>query len=94
MYYVTLRVGVLWRQPARKLIIIKEIREESRYNIYRKQYYTEKTMLTIYTIFGIMVGFEGYDNGKVYFGVYTPNCEYGYVMTAEEIYLDTIFEKE
>ena len=51
-------------------------------------------MLTIYTIFGIMVGFEGYDNGKVYFGVYTPNCEYGYVMTAEEIYLDTIFEKK
>ena len=50
-------------------------------------------MLTIYTIFGIMVGFEGYDNGKVYFGVYTPNCEYGYVMTAEEIYLDTIYEK-
>ena len=42
MYYVTLRVGDVWRQPAKKLIIIKEIREESRYNIYRKQYYTEK----------------------------------------------------
>ena len=50
-------------------------------------------MLTIYTIFGMMVGFEGYDNGKVYFGVYTPNCEYGYVITPEEIYLDTIYEK-
>ena len=50
-------------------------------------------MLTIYTIFGMMIGFEGYDNGKVYFGVYTPNCEYGYVITPEEIYLDTILEK-
>ena len=53
-----------------------------------------KMMLTIYTIFGMMVGFEGYDNGKVYFGVYTPNCEYGYVITPEEIYLDTIYEKK
>ena len=51
-------------------------------------------MLTIYTIFGMMVGFEGYDNGKIYFGVYTPQCEYGYVITPEEIYLDTIFEKK
>mgnify|MGYP006242242247 FL=1 len=51
-------------------------------------------MLTICTIFGMMVGFEGYDNGKVYFGVYTPNCEYGYVITPEEIYLDTIYEKK
>jgi hypothetical protein len=51
-------------------------------------------MLTIYTIFGMMVAFEGYDNGKVYFGVYTPNCEYGYVITPEEIYLDTILKKE
>ena len=51
-------------------------------------------MLTIYTIFGMMIGFEGYDNGKVYFGVYTPNCEYGYVVTPEEIYLDTILEKK
>ena len=50
-------------------------------------------MLTLYTIFGMFVGFEGYDNGKVYFGVYTPNCEYGYVITPEEIYLDTILEK-
>ena len=50
-------------------------------------------MMTIYTIFGMMVGFEGYDNGKVYFGIYTPQCEYGYVITQNEIYLDTILEK-
>tara|TARA_B000000557_G_scaffold190447_1_gene156124 strand:+ start:244 stop:531 length:288 start_codon:yes stop_codon:yes gene_type:complete len=52
-----------------------------------------KMMLTIATILSMFVGFEGYDNGKVYFGVYTPQCEYGYVITPEEIYLDTIFEK-
>jgi hypothetical protein len=50
-------------------------------------------MMTLYTIFGMFVGFEGYDNGKVYFGIYTPQCEYGYVITPNEIYLDTILEK-
>ena len=50
-------------------------------------------MMTLYTIFGMFVGFEGYDNGKVYFGIYTPQCEYGYVVTQNEIYLDTILEK-
>ena len=50
-------------------------------------------MMTLYTIFGMFVGFEGYDNGKVYFGIYTPQCEYGYVITQNEIYLDTILEK-
>ena len=50
-------------------------------------------MMTLYTIFGMMIGFEGYDNGKVYFGIYTPQCEYGYVITQNEIYLDTILEK-
>ena len=50
-------------------------------------------MMTLYTIFGMFVGFEGYDNGKVYFGIYTPQCEYGYVITQDEIYLDTILEK-
>ena len=51
-------------------------------------------MLTLYTIFGMFVGFEGYDNGKVYVGIYTPQTEYGYVVGAEGIYLDTIFEKK
>ena len=50
-------------------------------------------MMTLYTIFGMFVGFEGYDNGKVYFGIYTPQYEYGYVVTPNEIYLDTILEK-
>ena len=51
-------------------------------------------MLTIATLLSMIVGYEGYDNGKVYVGVYTPQCEYGYVITPEEIYLDTIFEKK
>ncbi len=50
-------------------------------------------MLTLCMIFGMVVGFEGFENGKVYVGVYTPNMEYGYVITKDEIYLDTIFEK-
>jgi len=48
-------------------------------------------MLTLYTIFGMFVGFEGYDNGKVYIGVYTPKVEYGYVITQDAIYLDSTY---
>ena len=42
---------------------------------------------------GYGAGFEGYENGKLYFGLYTPNAEYGYVVTEREIYLDTVLEK-
>jgi hypothetical protein len=41
----------------------------------------------------MFVGFEGYLNGKLYIGTYTPTCEYGWVITDSEIYLDTIYEK-
>lgn len=53
----------------------------------------------MYTIFlllstvGYGVGYEGYDDGKWYFGVYCPAVEYGWVLTEKEIYLDTILEK-
>lgn len=50
-------------------------------------------MLTIAMMLSMIVGYEGYDNGKIYVGVYTPQCEYGYVITKNEIYLDTIFQK-
>lgn len=43
---------------------------------------------------GYGVGYEGYDDGKMYFGVYTPDTEYGWVVTDKEIYLDTIFKKD
>jgi hypothetical protein len=42
----------------------------------------------------MFVGFEGYLNGKLYVGIYTPNCEYGYVIKNNEIYLDSVYEKD
>jgi hypothetical protein len=53
----------------------------------------KKKMLTIATLLSMFVGVEGIENGKVYVGVYTPQCEYGYVITSNDIYLDTIFQK-
>jgi hypothetical protein len=50
-------------------------------------------MFTVLTVLGMFVGFEGYDNGKVYIGIYTPQTEYGYVLTKNEIYLDTVLDK-
>ena len=50
-------------------------------------------MWTIATLLSMFVGYEGYDNGKLYIGTYTPTCEYGWVITDSEIYLDTIYEK-
>ena len=49
-------------------------------------------MLTVVTLLSMIVGYEGYDNGKVYIGIYTPACEYGYVITDHEVYLDTMYE--
>jgi hypothetical protein len=51
-------------------------------------------MLTAVTFLSMFVGFEGYLNGKIYVGIYTPNCEYGYVIKNNEIYLDTVYEKD
>jgi hypothetical protein len=50
-------------------------------------------MAMILGIFGYGVGYEGVDGEKMYIGVYTPRCEYGWVVTNKEIYLDTIMEK-
>lgn len=50
-------------------------------------------IVMILGIFGYGVGFEGYDSGKVYFGVYTPSAEYGYVVTNREVYLDAVFSR-
>lgn len=46
------------------------------------------------TFMGFGVGFEGYDNGKLYLGTYTPSKEYGWVVTDKEVYLDTVLEKK
>lgn len=60
-------------------------------------------MLTICTLIGLFigcgdncyeVGYEGYDNGRMFIGVYTDNTEYGYVISSQGIYLDAILEKQ
>lgn len=43
---------------------------------------------------GYGMGYEGYEDGKLYIGFYTPKAEYGYVLTEKEIYLDTVFIKD
>jgi hypothetical protein len=52
------------------------------------------SILILASMLGYGVGYEGYSAGKLYFGVYTPKTEYGWVVTNKEIYLDTIFEKK
>ena len=39
------------------------------------------------------LGYDGYENGKIYFSVLTPKIDYGIVVSETEIYCDTIFEK-
>ena len=53
-------------------------------------------MLTTITLLSMFVGFEGYLNGKIYVGIYTPQTEYGYVIKKDlsEIYLDSIYVKD
>jgi len=54
-------------------------------------------VLTIYFLCGMLgygMGYEGFENGKLYIGVYTPKVEYGWVVTEKEIYLDTVFERK
>jgi hypothetical protein len=43
---------------------------------------------------GYGCGYEGQDKGKVYFGVYTPQAEYGYVVENFKISLDSIYRKD
>jgi hypothetical protein len=42
----------------------------------------------------MFVGFEGYEDGKLYVGVYTPSAEYGWVVTDRKIWLDTVYERD
>lgn len=43
---------------------------------------------------GYGCGYDGYENGKIYFSLLTPKTDYGIVVSEAEIYCDTIFEKE
>ena len=51
-------------------------------------------MLTTITFLSMFVGIEGYLNGNLYVGIYTPKCEYGYVIKNNEIYLDSVYVKD
>ena len=94
MYHLSLPARIIWIQPARKPNFYSRYTPGQTDIIYIGNNTTRrKMMLTIATLLSMIVGYEGYDNGKVYVGVYTPQCEYGYVITPEEIYLDTILEK-
>lgn len=51
-------------------------------------------MLTLLTICGLFCGVEGIEDNKIYFGIYTPQTEYGFVLKDfSEIYLDTVLVK-
>lgn len=50
-------------------------------------------VIFLITFMGFGIGFEGCDEGKMYFGTYTPTREYGWVVTDREVYLDTVLEK-
>jgi hypothetical protein len=74
-----------------KIIFLKVVGRFGRYYKYRR-----KMMLTLLLWAGMLgygVGYEGYSDGKVYVGTYTPKAEYGWVVTDRGIYLDTILEK-
>jgi hypothetical protein len=49
--------------------------------------------ILVFSLFGFGVGYEGCDNGKYYFGTYTPTREYGWVVQDGEVYLDSVLEK-
>lgn len=51
------------------------------------------TMILALGSLGYGAGFEGCSGGKWYFGVYTPKAEYGWVVTENSVYLDTVLEK-
>jgi len=51
-------------------------------------------MILLLTLASFMVGYEGYEDGKYYFGVYTPTAEYGWVVKDGEIWLDTVYTKD
>lgn len=50
--------------------------------------------LAILVMCGYSCGYEGYENNKIYFGLYTPKIEYGYVISDHGIYLDTVFVRD
>lgn len=52
------------------------------------------TISMLLSLLGYGVSYEGYDDGKIYFGVYARDTEYGWVVTGKDIYLNTILKKD
>lgn len=53
-------------------------------------------MLTIVTLFGMMGfggSYQGYDDGKYYFEIHSPDVEYGLIYDGREVYCDLIHYK-
>lgn len=50
-------------------------------------------MLTLVMIFGTLVGYEGQDQENIYVGLYTPQCEYGYIIKKDfsDFWLDSTY---
>tara|TARA_B100001559_G_scaffold2615_1_gene2204 strand:- start:745 stop:933 length:189 start_codon:yes stop_codon:yes gene_type:complete len=50
-------------------------------------------MLTIITVLGMFVGYEGQDDENLYVGMYTPQCEYGYIIKKDfsDFWLDSTY---
>ena len=50
-------------------------------------------MLTLVMIFGTLVGYEGQDDENIYVGLYTPQCEYGYIIKKDfsDFWLDSTY---
>lgn len=50
-------------------------------------------LLMVACSLGYGCGFDGYENGKYYFSILTPQVDYGIIVAEEGIYVDTIFER-
>lgn len=53
-------------------------------------------MTALFMVIGLLgygAGFEGFADNGICFGIYTPEAEYGWVITDKDIYLNTVFIK-
>jgi len=50
-------------------------------------------LTVVFGLFGYSCGYEGYEDGRHYIGVYSQDIEYGYIVGFEGIYLDTVMTK-
>ena len=53
-------------------------------------------MFTIVTLLTAFLCYEGHDNENIYVGMYTPKCEYGYIIKKDlsDFWLDSVYVKD